>query len=126
MAEFYDLNSERPPLAPQKPFLGDDKSLIRATFILGAILVVWKLYVALISHVIWEEGHFVVSGAYLDLGYPDIPAGFPWLARLVTSIFGWHVLPLRIVSLIIATMMPFAVYFMATPWSAIAMRFGRR
>ncbi len=115
MAELYDLHGERPPLAPQKPFLGDDKSLIRATFILGAVLVLWKLYVALISHVIWEEGHFVVSGAYLDLGYPDIPAGFPWLARLITSIFGWHVLPLRIVSLIIATMMPFAVYFMATP-----------
>ncbi|HTM81182.1 ArnT family glycosyltransferase [Asticcacaulis sp.] len=115
MAEFYDLHGERPPLKPQKPFLGDDKSLIRATFILGAILVLWKLYIALISHVIWEEGHFVVSGAYLDLGYPDIPAGFPWLARLVTAIFGWHVLPLRIVALIIATMMPFAVYFMATP-----------
>jgi len=115
MAEFYDLHGERPPLAPQKPFLGDDKSLIRAAFVLGAVLFLWKLYVALISHVIWEEGHFVVSGAYLDLGYPDIPAGFPWLARLVTAIFGWHVLPLRIVSLIIATMMPFAVYFMATP-----------
>jgi len=113
MAEFYDLH-EQPTLKARKPFLGNDRSLIRATFILGAVLMLWKLYLAVISHVIWEEGHFVLSGAYLDLGYPDIPAGFPWLARLVTAIFGWHVLPLRIVSLIIATAIPFAIYFMAT------------
>ncbi|MDV6332215.1 ArnT family glycosyltransferase [Asticcacaulis sp. 201] len=115
MVEFYDLNADRPALAPQKPFLGDDKHLIRALFIVGALLVVWKFYIALISHVIWEEGHFVLSGEYLDLGYPDIPAGFPWLARLITALFGWHLMPLRIVSLLIATAIPFAVYFMAKP-----------
>ncbi|MGA9658404.1 MAG: glycosyltransferase family 39 protein [Asticcacaulis sp.] len=115
MPEFYDLNAENPKLALQKPFLGSDKNLIRVLFILGAVLFVWKFYIGLISHVIWEEGHFVVSGAYMALGYPDIPAGFPWLARLVTDLFGWRVLPLRIVSLVIATLMPFAVYFMAKP-----------
>ena len=114
MAELYDLN-ERPAMSPQKPFLGSDDNLIRALIILGTLLVIWKFYVGLISHVIWEEGHFVLSGEYFALGYPDIPAGFPWLARLVTAIFGWHVLPLRIVALLIATAMPLAVYFMATP-----------
>ena len=115
MSEFYELGAQRPPLGAQKPFLGDDRTLIRATFILGAVLVIWKLYIALISHVIWEEGHFVMSGEYLALGYPDIPPGFPWLARIVTTIFGWHVLPLRLVSLAIATAIPFAIYFLATP-----------
>ena len=114
MAELYDLN-DRPALAPQKPFLGSDDNLIRALIIFSTVLVIWKFYVGLISHVIWEEGHFVLSGEYFALGYPDIPAGFPWLARLVTSIFGWHVLPLRIVALLIAAAMPLAVYFMATP-----------
>ncbi|CAL4866341.1 hypothetical protein MMA231_00581 [Asticcacaulis sp. MM231] len=114
MAELYDLN-ERPALAPQKPFLGSDDNVIRALIIVSTVLVIWKFYVGLISHVIWEEGHFVLSGEYFALGYPDIPAGFPWLARLVTSVFGWHVLPLRLVALLIATAMPLAVYFMATP-----------
>lgn len=114
MSKSTQLNDPQ-RIAPQKPFLGDDRTLIRATFILGAVLVVWKLYIATISHVIWEEGHFVMSGEYLDLGYPDIPAGFPWLARLVTMIFGWHVMPLRLVALAIATAIPFGVYFMATP-----------
>ena len=41
MSEFYELGSERPPLDAQKPFLGDDRTLIRATFILGALLVLW-------------------------------------------------------------------------------------
>ncbi|MEI9904907.1 MAG: glycosyltransferase family 39 protein [Asticcacaulis sp.] len=122
----YEMGAERPPLPPMKPLL-DDRSLLIAAFLIGGILFLWKLYVGLIASVIWEEGHFAVSGQYLALGYPDIPAGFPWLARLITSVFGWHVLPLRIVALLISMCMPPAVYFMATPvvskrnalWAAI-------
>src|SRR5690606_20604720 len=51
---------------------------------------------------------------YPALGYPDIPAGFPLLSRAVTAIFGWDLLPLRVFSLLIATAIPFAVYFMAS------------
>ncbi|MBW8880236.1 MAG: glycosyltransferase, partial [Asticcacaulis sp.] len=87
-AEFYDLNAEKPALGAQKPLFGDDRSLIRAGLILLAMMTVWRFYIGLISHVIWEEGHFVVSGAYFALGYPDIPAGYPWIARLLTAIFG--------------------------------------
>jgi len=112
---------------PQKPLFGDDTRLRQVALILWTLMLVWKFCVGLISHVIWEESHFVVSGAYLAFGYPDIPAGFPWLARLITVIFGWHVEPLRLVALAIAMAVPWAVYFMAQPvtsernaiWAAI-------
>ncbi len=116
--QFYALDEDKNPTSGGKPFIGDDRAVLRATLILGAVMVVWKLYIALISNVIWEEGHFVVSGAYLDWGYPDIPAGFPWLARLVTAICGWHALPLRLVSLAIATVIPWAIYFLTSAISS--------
>ncbi len=112
--QLYDLGRERPPLAPMEPLFKDERTLARAALVLGVVLVLWKLYVACIANVIWEEGHFVVSGQHLALGYPDVPAGFPWLARLVTTVFGWHALPLRIVALAIATCVAPAVYFMAS------------
>ncbi len=110
-----------------RPLIGDDRALIRFALILGGVLMLWRLYVACTSHVIWEESHFVVSGRHLALAYPDIPGGFAWLSRIITLIFGWHVLPLRVVSLLIATAIPYGVYFMATPvvshrsaiWAAI-------
>ena len=116
-----------PPAFVTPPLIGDDRALLRCALILGGAVMLWRLYVACISHVIWEESHFVVSGRHLGLAYPDIPGGFAWLSRLVTLIFGWHVLPLRLVSLAIATAIPWAVYFMATPvvsrrsaiWAAI-------
>ena len=110
-----------------RPLIGDERALARFAIILGGVFLVWRLYVACISNVIWEESHFVVSGHHLALAYPDIPGGFAWLSRLITLIFGWHVLPLRIVSAAITTAIPWAVYFMATPvvshrnaiWAAI-------
>lgn len=127
MTQFYELNAERPTAQPQRQLIGDDRQLLRAGLILLALLTVWKLYVSTITNVLWDEAHFVMSGQYLDLAYPDIPAGYPWLARLITSIAGWSILPLRIVALAIATAIPFAVYFMAKPatsernaiWAAI-------
>lgn len=112
---------------PRKLLFGDDRTLLKAGLALVALMTAWRFYIGLISHVIWEESHFVVSGEYFDFGYPDIPAGFPWLARIITSAFGWEIWPLRIVALLIATAIPFAVYFLATPlttrrnaiWAAI-------
>lgn len=123
----YTLDARKAPQTPSRPLFGSDAHLRRAALILWAVMLVWKLYVGLISHVIWEESHFVVSGDYLAFGYPDIPAGFPWLARLVTSIFGWHIWPLRLVALAIAMAVPWAIWFMARPitsernalWAAI-------
>ena len=114
-------------LEDSRPLIGDERALIRFALILGGVLMLWRLYVACISNVIWEESHFVVSGRHLALAYPDIPGGFAWLSRIITLIFGWRVLPLRIVSLAIATAIPWGVYFMATPvvsrrnaiWAAI-------
>jgi len=110
-----------------RPLIGDDRALMRFALILGGVFMLWRLYVACISHVIWEESHFVVSGRHFGLAYPDIPGGFAWLSRLITLVFGWHVLPLRLVALAIATAIPWGVYFMATPvvsrrsaiWAAI-------
>lgn len=110
-----------------RPLIGDERALMRFALILGGVIMLWRLYVACISNVIWEESHFVVSGRHFGLAYPDIPGGFAWLSRLITLIFGWHVLPLRLVALAIATAIPAAVYFMATPvvsrrsaiWAAI-------
>lgn len=106
---------DEPEVVDKRLLIGDDRALLRFALILGGILMVWRFYVACISNVIWEESHFVVSGQHLALAYPDIPGGFAWLARLITTIFGWHVLPLRIVSLLIASAIPYGVYFMATP-----------
>lgn len=119
---------DQPQVLPEvRPLIGDDRALIRFALILGGVLMLWRLYVACISHVIWEESHFVVSGRHFGLAYPDIPGGFAWLSRIITLIFGWYVLPLRLVSLAIATAIPWGVYFMATPvvsrrsaiWAAI-------
>ncbi|MBW8881098.1 MAG: glycosyltransferase family 39 protein, partial [Asticcacaulis sp.] len=128
MTEFYELTAERPSLGAQSRLIGDDRQLARAGMILLAVLTVWRLYMATITSVIWDEAHFVMSGQHVDLAYPDIPAGYPWLARLITSLFGWQVLPLRLVAIVMATLIPFAVYFMARPvvdrrqatWAAIA------
>lgn len=127
--EFYALDEMpvEPQGGPRKPLFGDDQALLKAGLALVAIMTAWRFYIGLISHVIWEESHFVVSGEYFDFGYPDIPAGFPWLAKIITSVFGWEVWPLRIVALAIATAIPFAVYFLAKPlttrrnaiWAAI-------
>ncbi|ESQ91194.1 hypothetical protein ABAC460_06425 [Asticcacaulis sp. AC460] len=124
-AEFYELGAKT---APDKQHLfGDDRALIRAGLILLAVMTIWRFYISLISHVIWEESHFVVSGEYFALGYPDIPAGYPWIAKIITSVFGWQVWPLRLFGLLVATAIPFAVYWMAKPvvsernavWAAI-------
>ncbi|ESQ81262.1 glycosyltransferase family 39 protein [Asticcacaulis sp. YBE204] len=127
MAQLYELGQAPEALSPQKPLFGDDKALIKAGLIIGGVIALWKLYVALTANVIWEEGHFAVSGLYPELGYPDIPAGFPLLSRLVTLVFGMNVVPLRLLSLLIASAIPFAICFMATPvvpkreaiWAAI-------
>ncbi|MDC7682845.1 glycosyltransferase family 39 protein [Asticcacaulis sp. BYS171W] len=114
MTQLYELGQGPEPLSPQKPLFGDDRALIRAGLIIGGVIALWKLYIALTANVIWEEGHFAVSGLYPALGYPDIPAGFPLLSRLVTLIFGMNVVPLRLLSLLIASAIPFAIYFMAS------------
>ncbi|BBF80769.1 ArnT family glycosyltransferase [Asticcacaulis excentricus] len=127
MTQLYEIGQGPEALGPQKPLFGDDRTLMRAGLIIGAVIFVWKLYIAMTANVIWEEGHFAVSGLYPELGYPDIPAGFPLLSRLVTLIFGMEVLPLRVLSLLIATAIPFAIWFMAKPvvparqalWAAI-------
>lgn len=127
MSQFFELGQGPEPVGPQKPLFGDDKTLIRAAVIIGTVIALWKLYVALTANVIWEEGHFAVSGLYPALGYPDIPAGFPLLSRLITLVFGMEVVPLRLVSLLLASLIPPAIYFMATPvvskrqaiWAAI-------
>lgn len=124
--DFTPIDQPR-DLQEARPLIGDDRALIRFALIIGGVLMLWRLYVACISHVIWEESHFVVSGRHFGLAYPDIPGGFAWLSRLITLVFGWHVLPLRLVSLAIATAIPWGVYFMATPvvsrrsaiWAAI-------
>jgi len=112
--QLYELGAT-PETAPAgKPLFGDDRSLIRLGLLIGAVVFFWKLYIALMANPIWEEGHFAVSGLYPALGYPDIPAGFPLLSHLVTSVFGWDLLPLRLLSLLIASLIPFAVWFMAS------------
>ncbi|MFN3808293.1 ArnT family glycosyltransferase [Asticcacaulis sp.] len=127
MMELYEIGQTPQALGPQKPLFGDNRTLMRVGLIIGAVICLWKLYIAVTANIIWEEGHFAVSGLYPALGYPDIPAGFPLLSRLVTLIFGMEALPLRILSLLIASAIPLAIWFMARPvvsereaiWAAI-------
>ena len=101
-------------LGPQKPWFGDDQALLRLALILGSVFFVWKLCVALIANPIWEEGHFAISGLYPALGYPDIPSGFALLSRPITAVFGLNLMPLRLLALMIATAIPFGIYYMAS------------
>ena len=121
----FDLNATTEPVAG-RPLFGDDRTLIKVAFLVGVVMTVWRLFMIFNTNLMWDEAHFWVSGQHLALGYPDIPAGFPWLARLLTSL-AWSVVPLRLFSLVVAIAMPFAVYFMASPvtthrnaiWAAI-------
>ena len=123
--QFYDLNADA-PVVVARPLFGDDRGLIRAAFVLGVVMTAWRLFMIFNTNLMWDEAHFWVSGQHLALGYPDIPPGFPWLARLLTSV-AWSVVPLRLFALVIAIAMPFAVHFMALPvttrrnavWAAI-------
>jgi hypothetical protein len=82
-------------------------------WLLLGLIALGRLWVASLSNVIWEEGHFVVSGSFPDLGYPDIPAGFAWISYLITKIFGWSLEAHRGFSFIIATLIPIGVIWMA-------------
>ncbi|MBW8733553.1 MAG: glycosyltransferase family 39 protein [Asticcacaulis sp.] len=125
--DFVAWDAPRPVLGARGRLVGEHKALLRAALVLLAVMTAWKLYIACTYHVLWDEAHFAVSGAHPDLAYPDIPPAYPWLARGVTAIFGWRVLPLRVVALVFATAIPFAVHFMAEPvvgkrnalWAAI-------
>lgn len=109
-----ELDELNPPMA-RAPWFGDDKRLLMVIIGISVIVALGRLYGMVMSHVIWEEGHFVVSGQYPDLGYPDIPAGYAWLSTLITSVFGWNLWAHRLVSFIIACLIPLSVYWMVTP-----------
>ena len=96
-----------------RPLFGDDAALLRVVIAVGAVFALWKLVIALTGNVIWEEGHFAVLGQRPDLAYPDIPAGWPLLARLCTTLFGWSAAAIRVPGLIIAETIPLAVYWLA-------------
>lgn len=101
--------AERPPL------FESDRGLLTAAIALWVVLTLWKLGVALTGNVLWEEAHFVVAGTRLDLAYPDIPAGWPLLARLCTDLFGWAAAAVRIPGLLTAQLIPLGVWFLAKP-----------
>jgi len=90
-----------------------DKDLWRLFWLLLGLIAIGRIMVAAISNVIWEEGHFVVSGLYPDWGYPDIPAGFAWISFLITKVFGWSLEAHRGFSFLIATLIPLSVIWMA-------------
>ncbi len=125
--QFYDLDAVPEPEGDRRPLIGDNRRLLHVAIALGAILTVWKFAMGHVTHVLWDEAHFVMSGQHLELAYPDIPAGYPWLARLGTSLFGWSIGPLRLIALVIAMAIPAAVWFAARPvtternatWAAI-------
>lgn len=99
--------------AERRPLFAREHDLVRAVFIVGAVLALWKLGIALTGNVIWEEAHFAVLGRRPDLAYPDVPAGWPLFARLCTDLFGWSVAAIRIPGLILAETIPLAVYWLA-------------
>lgn len=98
---------------PQKPLFGDEAALLRVVMVVGVLLTLWKVFIAATANVIWEEAHFAVLGQHLDLAYSDVPAGWPLLARLCTSLFGWSALALRLPGLVVAQAIPFGVYYLA-------------
>lgn len=106
-----------PPAAPVhgpgKPLFGDDRALIRAAFVIGAVITLWKAWLAVTGNLIWEEAHFVVLGRHLDWGYSDVPPGWPLLARAVETLFGPSLVALRLITLALAQLIPFGIYFLA-------------
>lgn len=112
LVELTPLNDVEPP-AEARPLFGDDRALLRLVIGVGVAAALWKLAIALTGNVIWEEAHFAVLGQHPDLAYPDVPAGWPMFAGLLTTLFGWSKAALRIPGLLMAEAIPFAVYWLA-------------
>lgn len=110
-----ELPGGRSPSEPGRPLFGSDRGLLTAVLVVWALLTLWKLGLALAGNVVWEEAHFVVAGTRPDLAYPDIPAGWPLLARLCTDLFGWHPLAVRLPGLALAQLIPLAIWWMSRP-----------
>jgi 4-amino-4-deoxy-L-arabinose transferase-like glycosyltransferase len=101
-------------MGPMKPLM-DDRRLLAVIVVAWVALTAGKLWLAANINVIWEEGHFALAGLYPALGYPDVPAGWPLFARLCTSLFGWSPMALRVPAVVVAQMVPLAIYFLAVP-----------
>lgn len=102
-----------PPTGPRAPLFGDDAALWRVFWILLVLTTVVKAVLALQINVIWEEGYYTVLGRHPDVGYPDIPPGAPALSAALTGLFGWTEAGLRLPNLILAQLIPLAVWFYA-------------
>ncbi len=111
--KLVELTAWEEPSAEARPLFGDDRTLFRLVLAAGLLFTLWKLVIALTGNVIWEEGHFAVLGQRPDLAYPDIPAGWPLFAHLCTTLFGWSAAAIRLPGLVVAELVPVAVYWLA-------------
>ncbi|MAK60148.1 MAG: hypothetical protein CMK09_04140 [Ponticaulis sp.] len=81
----------------------------------SVISALWTLFLASQANWIWEELHFLMAGRNPDWGYPDTPAGTPlWVAGSET-LFGPSRLAVRSATWFVSSLLPFAVWFMASP-----------
>ena len=80
----------------------------------GLLSALWTFYLAGVANEIWEEAHFRVSGQYADWGYPDTPAGAPLWAAWSSAIFGDSRLGPRVLSWFVSSLLPLAVWFLAS------------
>lgn len=106
-----DIGSLKAARAP----LASERDLATLLVIVLVVSTMAKLVLIHVGAVIWEEAHFAVSGRRLDLAYTDVPAGWPLLARGLTTLFGENAWALRLPALAIAQASPLAVFWLAEP-----------
>lgn len=111
------LQSRAPSLRPSSPAVRplSDRELLALVGAVYVALTLAKLVIAVKLDLFWDEAYYWQGANRLDIGYADKPFMTAFLVRLGTSMFGDTPLGVRACYLAIASVLPFALYWLARP-----------
>jgi 4-amino-4-deoxy-L-arabinose transferase-like glycosyltransferase len=90
--------------------ISNESKLVRNTVLTVAALVVLRLVAAIWTPITFDEAYYWIWSKHLAFGYYDHPPGVALVIRLGTMIAGDTELGVRLVSILLALPMSFAVY----------------
>lgn len=88
----------------------DDQRLVRTTWLIVAALIVLRLIAAAVTPITFDEAYYWTWSKHLAGGYYDHPPAVAVVIRLGTMIAGDTELGVRLVSILLALPMSYAVY----------------
>lgn len=88
----------------------DDARLVRTTWLSVAALIVMRLIAAAVTPITFDEAYYWTWSKHLAGGYYDHPPAVAFVIRLGTMIAGDTELGVRLVSILLALPMSYAVY----------------